>query len=145
MKEQDINKHLRRTLIATAGLALALGVATPANATEFEGQVSSKDVAGCHVDLVVKDYDSTQTYYAQGVFYADSSVNNGDVCHMWLERRTLSGGYQWTQVSGMHYLHDSSGDSTYWYWDGPGYRVEACAAKFRASGAFVGQACTSEY
>ncbi|MEV5974398.1 hypothetical protein [Streptomyces sp. NPDC051921] len=138
-------RFMRKAMIGAAGLTLALGVATPANATEWEG-IIYKNVAGCHANMRVQDFDSSETYQARGEFFADDSVPLGSVCHFWLERRTLSGGYVYKQVSGTHHL--KRGDQwsyTYFYYDGPGYRIHACVQRTNQYGQETALGCGDEY
>ncbi|MFF2569200.1 hypothetical protein [Streptomyces sp. NPDC058084] len=136
---------MRKALVGAAGLALAVGVAGPASATEWEGYIY-KNVAGCHANLHVKDFDSSQTYQARGEFLADDTVPQGSTCHFWLERRTTSGGYVYNQISGTHHLklHDNW-SYTYFYYDGPGYRVRACVQRTNQYGQETAFGCGNEY
>lgn len=131
--------------MGAAGIIFALGTQTAAHAnTEWEGVVQQVNIGDCYTTLYVKDYDSTQQYWGRGEFLAGGSINSSYTCKFWLERRSTSN-MIWSDVSAMHILTSPWARSqTYDYWDGPGYRIRACAIKAH-DGFVTNVGCTAEY
>lgn len=123
-----MRKTLVRTLFALIGVtAILLGTPTVANAetrggtSTFQEVQQDTDYGFCRAEV----YRYGTNSYAYALFYNDHA---GWDCTMWLERST-DGGATWYTVSGYHTVYDLSTedlDSTYPYWDGPGYLARAC-------------------
>lgn len=124
-----MRRKLLRTMLAALGVgAIVLGTQTAAQAETRGGtstwQEVQQDTASGYCRAEVEFYGTTS--YAQALFY---NYKAGWDCTMWLERSTNNGA-SWYLISGYHTLRDIAPDadldSTYPYWDGPGYLARAC-------------------